>query len=58
MSDSDLEYGEYARLLEKELAKAWAAFNGLTARYDDAMKRIQDMQAELEHLRAELARKA
>lgn len=32
-------------------------FSALTVRYDDAMKRIQDMQAELEFLRSELARR-
>ena len=35
-----------------------AEYQSLTARYDDAMKRIQDMQAELEFLRSELARRA
>jgi hypothetical protein len=28
-----------------------ASYRALAARYDDAMKRIHDMQAELEHLR-------
>jgi len=33
-----------------------AAFADLAARYDDAMKRISDMQAELEYLRREVSR--
>lgn len=31
-------------------------YAALAARYDDAMKRINDMQAELEHLRREVSR--
>lgn len=32
------------------------AYSRLFARYDDAMKRINDMQAELEYLRQEVNR--
>ena len=33
-----------------------ADYKALASRYDDAMKRIQDMQAELEYLRQEVNR--
>lgn len=42
-----------------ELVKEHAREVGdLARRYDDALKRMNDMQAELEFLRAELGRKA
>lgn len=44
--------------MEHELAEANVNIMSLCARLDDAMKRIQDMQAELEFLRSELARRA
>lgn len=37
----------------------WIEYDGLLAlasRYDDAMKRIQDLESELEHLRREVNR--
>ena len=64
MSDADLEYGEASclieqiRELEAENNMFVTQYEVLAARYDDAMKRIQDMQAELEFLRSELARRA
>lgn len=43
----------------RELAdEAADTIQQMAVRYDDAMKRIQDMQAELEFLRSELARRA
>ncbi len=42
--------------LADELLQANITILGLSARYDDAMKRIEDMQAELEHLRREVSR--
>lgn len=40
----------------KMMLEAAQAIQFLAARYDDAMKRITDMQAELEHLRREVNR--
>lgn len=39
------------------VGRAAGELSNMANRYDDAMKRIQDMQAELEFLRAELARR-
>jgi hypothetical protein len=38
------------------IAKRGQELQSLANRYDDAMKRIHDMQAELEHLRREVNR--
>lgn len=42
--------------LQREAQLAEDDYRTLLARYDDAMKRIQDMQAELEYLRQEVNR--
>jgi hypothetical protein len=46
------EIREYKRLSQVQEA----SYRALAARYDEAMKRIHDMQAELEHLRREVNR--
>lgn len=42
--------------LQREAQLAEDDYRTLLHRYDDAMKRIQDMQAELEYLRQEVNR--
>lgn len=42
--------------LQREAQLAEDDYRTLLTRYDDAMKRIQDMQAELEYLRLEVNR--
>lgn len=42
--------------LQREARLAEDDYRMLLNRYDDAMKRIQDMQAELEYLRQEVRR--
>ena len=42
--------------LQREAQLAEDDYRALLTRYDDAMKRIQDMQAELEFLRLEVNR--
>jgi len=49
------EVAELALLGERYNAAA-DAFAALARRYDDAMRRINDMQAELEYLRREVNR--
>jgi hypothetical protein len=42
--------------LQREAQLAEDDYRALLARYDDALKRINDMQAELEYLRQEVNR--
>lgn len=57
MTEDDINrIKEMGRLLFGAIEIAKDNYQKLAARYDDALKRINDLEAELEHLRREVNR--
>lgn len=57
MTEEDINrIKEMGRLLFGAIEIAKDNYRKLAARYDDALKRINDLEAELEHLRREVNR--
>lgn len=57
MTEEDINrIKQMGRLLFGAIEIAKDNYRKLTARYDDALKRINDLEAELEHLRREVNR--